>query len=133
MIYLQNNKQKILARIVSVKRKEMVMLLETEVNLPGKISTFPVEFTLRSKWHAKLVMKLNTFIREFESISTILALPLCSNILNPVNESQYVLAKSKVEEYSTNLGLDLPQAEAVVAAMAPKKGFVLIQGPPVCK
>jgi senataxin len=124
------DKIELIGMITSIRRKGNIYNLETEVHISGKNSDLAPEIKPKTQWRAKCIMKMNTFIREFEGIANLSKLYLHSTILNPQKESGPSISDSLVEKYSRNLQLNEPQARAVAAVIGTKSGFVLIQGPP---
>jgi hypothetical protein len=131
ILHLKNeNNRELMIRIVEIKRKGDNVLLVCHCSLGGSRSQLSPEIRPTSVWDARLLMKMSTLVREYESLTYFLKMPLRNEILLPPQGLTCYSHDGKTEKYIEKLGMNPPQARAISYALSKQTGFVLIQGPP---
>ncbi|KAJ3270618.1 DEAD-box type RNA helicase [Terramyces sp. JEL0728] len=121
----------ILVFVKSVQKKQKVYSLTCKLSLTGDNVKNTPNIRPQTKWDAKLVMSLTTYIREYHTLVKMGSYQMLPNIINPSKTSNFMKPdRAKIDHYTRKLGVNESQAEALYCAVNQKLGFVLIQGPP---
>ena len=112
--------------MLSVKKKSTAVSLTFECNFRGIL---PKWITTGSQWKTRLIMKLSTATREYESLVKINDLCFSRMILKPF-DIPWPPDQAKIVKYMEKMQLNYPQATAVYRSVVQSHGFLLIQGPP---
>ncbi|KAJ3322316.1 DEAD-box type RNA helicase [Boothiomyces sp. JEL0866] len=121
----------ILVFVKSVQKKQKVYNLTCKLSLKGDNTKNTPNIRPQTKWEAKLVMSLTTYIREYTTLVKMGSYMMLPNIINPSKTSNFMKPdRLKLDHYIQKLGVNESQAEALYCAVNQKLGFVLIQGPP---
>lgn len=118
------------ALVKGVKKGWETVTIHCSVNLNILGSNISGSLYLKTPWIAKTLMNLTTEAREYLALGGLSGLKLYHDILKPQKSipKNYEISP-KVGQYITNLGVNRPQAIAIVRGVE-ENGFVLIQGPP---
>ena len=91
---------------------------------------FKANFRPNSKWTGQKIFSLTTAIREYEVLTKVSKLNLHREIFQPSLIKKPAISPEKVSDAANCFKVNIPQAEAIIAASSQSSGFVLIQGPP---
>ncbi|KAJ3257032.1 DEAD-box type RNA helicase [Boothiomyces macroporosus] len=121
----------ILVFVKAVQKKLKVYNLTCKLSLKGDNTRNTPNIRPHTKWEAKLVMSLTTYIREYNTLVKMGSYMMLPNIINPSKTATFMKPdRLKLDHYIEKLGVNESQAEALYCAVNQKLGFVLIQGPP---
>ena len=124
--FSSNNHLEFTGRIVSSNRKSNFMNISVECNFSGRLPTY---LTTNTKWNCRLIMKLSTATREYESLTKFH--DLCfSKVIQQPSDTLIIENQAGTVKFMQQLNLNFPQAAAVYKTLSQKSGFALIQGPP---
>jgi hypothetical protein len=131
ILHLRNEgAYEMLIRVVEIKRKGDAYLLVCHCNFGSSRSQVSPYIRPTSVWDGRLLMKMSTLVREYESLIFFMKAPLRNDILLPPQGLTSYAQDGKADRYIQQLGMNPPQARAISHALSKQTGFVLIQGPP---